>query len=111
MLWDVRRALQSAMIERLVMAEDVERLLRERERNAVTRMSEQAVPWRGRTARLHKDAASIGTENGGNANARGPTPLADCQVFCGPLETADNRAPEFGPPETLASSSQIPRRD
>ena len=93
------------------MVDDIERSLREREPNAVTRMSEQAVPWRGRTRRLHKDVASIGTENGGNANARGPTPIADCLVSRGPLETTDNRAPGFGPREMPTSSaSQRPRR-
>ncbi len=111
MHWGDRRALRSAMIERLIMAADVEASLRERERDAVTRMWEQAVPWRGRTRRLHKDVASIGTENGGNASARGPTPIADCLVSRGPLETADNRAPGFGPPEmSTSSASQIPRR-
>ncbi len=100
------------MIESLIMADDVEASLRERERDTVTRMLEQAVPWRGRTARLHKDAASIGTGNDENANARGPTPLAGCRVFCGRIETADNIVPGFGQPETSTSSaSQIPRRD
>ena len=94
------------------MAVDVEESLREREGDTVTRMWERAVPWRGRTARLHKDAASIGTGNDGNANARGPKPLADYLVSYGRIETADSIVPGFGQPETSTSSaSQIPRRD
>ena len=75
-------------------------------------MWEPAVPWQGRTARLHRDAASIGTGNDGNANASGPTPLAGCPVSCGRIETTDNIVPGFGQPETSTSSaSQIPRTD
>ena len=55
------RVLRSRMIERLIMADDVEASLRELEDDTETRMWERAVPWRGRTGRLHRDAASIGT--------------------------------------------------